>query len=152
MQTAADVMVEPLVVSPDTNVRDLAQALVDQRSDGACVVDDGKLVGVATTMDLVFREASLHIPTTFVLLDAVITMPGQRKKMEEELERITATVVGDMMSRDPIAVSPASTLQECADLMVNKHLTVLPVLDEGRLVGVVTKNAMVRASGVLSSR
>lgn len=151
MKTAADVMIDPLVVSPQTPVRELAELLVGHKADGACVVQDGELVGVATTMDLVFREASLHIPTTFVLLDAVITMPGQRKKMEEELEKITATVVADMMSSDPVTVAPGATLQECADRMVNDHLTVLPVVRDGQLVGVVTKNEMVRASGILSS-
>ena len=153
MQTAADVMVDALVVTPETPVRALAEQLAQTGADGACVVADGRLVGVATTMDLIFRETSIHIPTAFILLDAVITLPGQQARMERELERIAAATVEELMTRDPVTVSATSTVQECADKMVRKHLSLLPVVDaQGALLGVVTKTAMVRASGILSQR
>ena len=92
MQTAADILTEALIVAPDTPVRELADTLAQSGADGVCVVDGNRLVGVATTMDLIFRETSLHIPTAFVLLDAVITLPGQQKRMQRELERMDGGV------------------------------------------------------------
>lgn len=151
MRHASEIMDEPVLTTPTTSVRELADLLESTGADGVCVVDASGLVGVATTMDLIRRETSLHLPATLVLLDAVITLPGERKRAEAELHRIVATTVGELMTRDPVTVLPSATVQECADRMVNEHLSILPVVDaSGALVGMVTKHAMIRTAGLLS--
>ncbi|RME21097.1 MAG: CBS domain-containing protein [Deltaproteobacteria bacterium] len=146
MQTAQDILdPNPLTVSPDTRVDDLARKLLEAGREGACVVDDaGRLIGVVTAMDLVYKEKRLHLPTLFTFMDAVI--PLGWKRAERELEKIAGITVGQIMTRDVVTVGPGAGLDEIATLMVDKHLTMLPVVDGDRLLGVVDKRAVLAAA------
>ena len=54
------------------------------------------------------------------------------------------------MTTDPVTVLPAATVQHCANRMFREHLSMLPVVDEeGVLLGVVTKDDVVQATGLL---
>jgi CBS domain-containing protein len=135
----------PLTVSPELSVADLAKLLLEQETDGACVVDDGGgLIGVVTTMDLVFQEKRVHLPSFFAFMDAML--PLGLDQTEAELRKIGATEVREIMSAGVIKVGPETRLDEVATLMVEKHLTLVPVVDGGRLVGVVTKPGLLRAA------
>lgn len=147
MKTAADIMVEPHTVSPDVTVKDLARLLLEQHWDGACVVgDEGELVGVVTSMDLIYQEKRLHLPTFFVLFDSVLPLEDPRKA-EHELQKIAGRTVADVMTDSPVTVDPETPLDRVASLMVERHITVLPVLSsDGRVLGVITKPAMLKAA------
>ncbi len=138
MQYAHEIMdSDPLVVAPGTTVRDLARELVKHGADGACVMEGDALVGVVTSMDLIFQERSVHLPTYVTFLDAVLPI-GQSKALKE-LEKVTGGTVSEIMSKSPISIAFDAPLDEVARLMVDRHITVLPVVREGRLVGAVTK-------------
>lgn len=142
---AAEIMnPRPRVVSPDLPVADLAQLLLDAGSEGVCVVQDQALVGVVTAMDLVYREKNVHLPTVFTFMDAVI--PLGWKRAEEELAKIAGLTVGAIMSRAPVTVAPTADLHEVATLMVERHLTMLPVVLDGKLQGVIDKRAVLAAA------
>ncbi len=145
MTLSRDMMeTKPLVVSPNTPVRSLAEQLLSRRLDGACVVEDEKLLGVVTAMDLVFREQPVHLPSFISFMDFMIPLdrPG---RLNDEFKKLTGHKVGEIMTKDPITVTLDSPLAESAKLMVSKHLTMLPVLDkEGALAGVITKVALLR--------
>jgi CBS domain-containing protein len=144
MKVARDVMdTNPLAVSPQTRVQDLAARLNQIHGDGACVVDAGKLVGVVTTMDLLYKEKRLHLPTFFYLLDVVVPLENPFRT-QREVEKITAATAADIMTPDPYTVPPDAPLDAVAARMIDDHLTLVPVVDGGRLVGVVTKPAMLR--------
>lgn len=142
MEHARDVMVAAHPVHPALSIPELARLLLDEDLDGVCVVRDDKLVGVVTAMDLVFRRKKVHTPFTFALLDLVLEFG--RGRTERELEKITAATVGQLMTADVVTARPDTPLDEIATWMVEQHLTVVPVLDDGQLVGVVTKPAIVR--------
>jgi CBS domain-containing protein len=146
MRYALEIMQkEPTTIHPDARVEALARLLLERRMDGCCVVDDaGALVGVVTSMDLVFQEKPVHLPTVLTFMDAVIALGGRRA--QEELEKITGSTVRDIMSADPTTVRKDTPLSEVAALMVEKHFTILPVLDQGVLVGVITKADVLRAA------
>ena len=148
MKTAREIMVQPVIVGPHTALRDLAERLLAERADGACVVEGGSVVGVITTMDLVFREKKVHLPTLFTILDAVIPL-GSMDKVDAEVARITAANVGELMSRKIVTVGPDTALDELATLMVERALTLLPVVDAGTLVGVVTKPSLLAHSALM---
>ncbi|TNE45190.1 MAG: CBS domain-containing protein [Deltaproteobacteria bacterium] len=146
MITASEVMhKEPLVVPPSMSVQSLAELLVAEHSDGACVVEDGNLVGVVTAMDLVFQEKNPHIQRAIALFDSVIPLESG-KQTREELEKIAGTWVRDIMTTEAITVTSKTSLSDAATLMVEKHLTLLPVVDGDDLLGVITKRDVLRTA------
>lgn len=148
MKTARDLMEPALVLPSDTTIRKLTDRLLADDTDGACVVDDGSLVGVVTTMDLVFKEKNVQLPTFLTILDAVIPL-GSMEDVQEEMEKIAAANVAELMTEDVITVAPDDTIDTLATHMVEKHLTLLPVVDaSGAVLGVVTKKGLLRGSGL----
>lgn len=144
MRVAADVMEPAREVPPDLSIPAVARILVEEDLDGVCVVDEGRLVGVVTAMDLVFRERKVRTPVVVALLDAVLSFGADRTR--KDLEKIGAVRVSGLMTPDPVTVGPATPLDEVATRMVDEHLSVVPVLDGDRVVGVVSRHSMVRAT------
>lgn len=145
MVHARDVM-EPLhAIGPDASVQDLARELLNRDVDGLCVVGpDGALMGVVTAMDLVYRDKRVQPPVTFALVDLVLQFG--RKRTEEELHKIGATTVSELMTTHVITATPETTLEELATWMVEQHVSMVPVIDGGRPTGVVTKRAIVASA------
>jgi len=142
VEHARDVMETPVVVRPTTSVSELARTLLDADVDGVCIVDEGQLVGVVTAMDLVEREAPVHAPVMFSLLDMVL--PFGLKRTEADLRKISATDVAGLMTTEVVTASSSTELSTVAGRMADEHLSMVPVVDEGKLVGVVTRRGMVR--------
>jgi CBS domain-containing protein len=146
MKTARDIMTrEVFTVTAGTPLDELARAFSAKRVSGFPVVDEeGALVGVVTESDLIHQNQHLHIPTAVAIFDAVIVL-GSSKRLEEEIRQLSATIVGEIMTRTPVTVLEDSTVSEIAGLMADKGVHTLPVLDEtGRLVGVVGKLDIIR--------
>ncbi|HMV67448.1 MAG TPA: CBS domain-containing protein [Myxococcota bacterium] len=145
MSVARDVIdPDALVVGPDERVVDLARRLYETRADGACVVDGGRVVGVVTTMDVLFRARRLHTPPVFVLMDLVIPL-GNPWAMQRERDKVVAATVAGLMTRDPVTVGPDEPLDAVASRMIDEHLSLVPVVEDGRLLGVVTKHGALGA-------
>ncbi len=143
---AQDIMTrEVLTISPETSVKAFAQFLLEHHISGAPVVaEDGSLLGIATESDLIFRDASVHLPTVVTIFDSIIYLES-RHKYEHELKKIIGGKVSDIMSTEVVTISPGASMQEMATLMQEKKRHLLPVMEGGRLVGVVGKADLVRA-------
>lgn len=141
---ARDIMVEALTVAPTCSVGDLARLLLERGCDGACVVENGRLVGVVTTMDLVFQEKQVHLPTILSFLDFAIPLEPP-SRLRAELDKIAGTTVGQIMTREPKMVDPERLVSEVARLMVDHHLTIVPVAEYDTLIGMITKPALLRS-------
>ncbi|MDQ7834176.1 MAG: CBS domain-containing protein [Humidesulfovibrio sp.] len=145
MLKAIDLMTpDPVTLSPDTDIRTAAALLLDKKINGAPVVDaKGRLVGVLCQSDLVAQQKQVTMPSVFAMLDGFIAL-SSRDDFERELQKIAATNVAQAMTKDPKTVSPQTPLEEIATLMVNEKLYTLPVVDSGKLVGVVGKEDILR--------
>ncbi len=139
------IMTSPVVsVTPETKVSSIARLMVDHDIDGVPVVDaTGKVVGVVTDSDLVVRNADLHFPRFIQFLDARIFLERQ-KPFEEEVRRMLGTAARDLMSTPPVVVGPEDDVDRAATLMMEKRIHTLPVVDAGRLVGIITQSDLVR--------
>jgi CBS-domain-containing membrane protein len=146
MQTAKDIMTRDVVtVTPDTSIQTLAGLLVKNQISGAPVVDDtGALVGIVTENDLIRQNKRLHIPTVISFLDAAIYLESS-KKFAEEVNRVTATTVGDICIRKVVTITETDTITDIATTMAEKKVHLLPVLSGGKVVGIVGKRDIVRA-------
>jgi CBS domain-containing protein len=115
MATVADVMT-PGVESTTSSqaLRDAARAMREGDFGSLPVVDDGRLVGVLTDRDIVVR--------------------GVAEGLDPAVCR-----VGDVASRDPVTVAPDQDLDEAMELMAHHRVRRLPVVSDGRLVGVISQ-------------
>ena len=115
MTSVADVMT-PGVESTTSSeaLRDAARTMREGDFGSMPVVDDGRLVGVLTDRDIVVRAVA------------------------EGLDPTVARV-GEVASRDPVTVGPEQDLDEAIELMSRHRVRRLPVVERGRLVGVVSQ-------------
>ena len=140
---AADIMTRNVVsVSPDTTVPELVNLLLGRNISGAPVVDAaGMLVGVVTEGDLV-RRAELG---TEKKRGGWLSFFTGTATMAQEYVRSHATKVSDIMSPGVVAVERTASLSEIADLMETKHIRRVPVVDGGKVVGIVSRANLLRA-------
>jgi CBS domain-containing protein len=145
MKTAKDVMTkDPVTVSPDMEITQAAKLLLDRRINGVPVVDEqGKLVGILCQSDLVVQQKKMPIPSVFTFLDGIISLTSM-KHLEKEAQKITATTVAHAMTPAPVVISPETTIETVAALMVDKKFHTLPVVDDGKLVGIVGKEDVLK--------
>jgi CBS domain-containing protein len=146
MPKVADVMTRDVItVTPETTLRELASILSEKHINGVPVVDDkGNVLGVVCESDLVNQNKPLHIPTVFVILDSVIPMENPWR-LQKEFKRLAATTVGDIYSQPAVSISPDTDLSEVARIMSERRLYTLPVIEGGKLVGVVGKADIIRS-------
>lgn len=140
MIIARDIMTKELItVSPETDVTEAARILLEHRINGMPVVDErGDMVGIICQSDLVTLQKKIRLPSVFTLLDSFIPVRST-KAIDKEMSKIAATTVAQAMTVKPVTVSPETSLEEIATLMVEKNFHTLPVVEGGKLMGVVGK-------------
>jgi CBS domain-containing protein len=144
--TAATIMdAQPPTFGVEDDLLMAADVLLARGLDGAAVLGrDGELVGVITLADVLYGEKQVRTPQPIVLFDALLTF-GAGRKMAKEFDKMTATSVGAAMSAPPITVQGSDLISRVASLMIDKNLTVVPVLDTGsRLLGMIDRRDIVR--------
>jgi len=145
MIKAKDIMTREVVtVTPETEVAKIARLLLEMHFNGVPVVDsDGQLVGIICQSDLIAEQKKLPIPSVFTILDAFIPIypPG---KAEKEMQKIAAMKASDAMSPNPVTVGPETEVDEIASIMVNKGFHTIPVVEGGKLAGIIGKEDILR--------
>ena len=84
-----------------------------------------------------------HRPSLFTLLDGYIPLTSS-KRLDKEVEKISATKVAEAMTAKPVTVDPDTDIEKVAALMVEKSYHTLPVVDAGKLVGILGKEDVLR--------
>jgi CBS-domain-containing membrane protein len=129
-----------VTASPDDDVGAVIELLRKHELPGVPVVQDGRLVGIVTDGDLVLREddTDLHLPHYFELFGGVVFLEPL-KHLEEKLRKAFATRVRDMMTTDVLTIGPDASVHEAARLISRSGHNRLPVVEDGRLAGVITR-------------
>ncbi len=140
--TVADIMdPDPPTVTPDADVQTVIGVLREHELPGVPVVNDGgRCVGMITEADLVLpdEDGDLHLPHYVNIFGGTIFLEPLQH-FEERLRKAFASTAADMMSEDPDTVSPDTTIDEAARIIHETGHNRLPVVEHGRLVGVVTR-------------
>jgi CBS domain-containing protein len=124
-------------VAPDTDLRDVAALLVQKRISGVPVVEGERVIGVVSERDILFKERSSSGLQRGVL--AWLMDEG------DLMLKIDATNAHLAMTGPAITISPERSVSDAAALMLEERVSRLPVLEGGRLVGIVTRHDLVRA-------
>lgn len=124
-----DVMTEnPITVDVNTLVIDAQNIMKKEKIRRLCVTEKGKLIGIVTHHDLLKASPS---PATSLSVWEINYLWGKMK-------------VGDVMTKNPVTVSPETTFEEAILLGQQKRIGSFPVLDNGKLVGITTESDIVR--------
>jgi len=146
MLTAKDIMTKEIItVKKDTSISELSRLFIEHKVNGIPVVDDeNAVIGMVTQGDLIEQNKSLHIPTVITLFDAVLFLESE-KKFEADVKKLTGTKVEDIYSSKVVTVSLTTDLGDIASIMSEKDVHTLPVVDNGKLVGIIGKLDLIRA-------
>jgi CBS domain-containing protein len=131
-------------VQTDTAVSDVARLMSEHAISGVPVLDaQGRLVGVVTELDLIVRNGRLEMPAFLQILDAVVPLelPGH---LQNRLLHMLGTHAEDVMTRDLHPVGPDMDIADLVDVMVKRRLNPVPVVESGKLVGIVSHADLIR--------
>lgn len=133
---------DPVSVGPEDGVERIVQLMHENELPGLPVVDDdGILLGIITESDLLLFDEHEDVdpPPSVQIMGGVIYL-GSVKHWEERVRKSVAGTAGELMSDDPITVTPDATAHDAGHLISEHRHNRLPVVDdEGHLVGVVTR-------------
>ncbi len=141
-----DIMSSPVItVTPETSIQAVAQLMRDRHISGVPVVEHGRLIGTVTEVDLIAQHAPAQEPNYISLLWATIPLRfDDYARYKDRVRHILAVNARQLMTADPTTVSPEDTLEHVAGLMIQPGHSSLPVLEKGKLVGIVTRTDLVR--------
>jgi CBS domain-containing protein len=144
--TVREIMTTDVVtVKPDTTVGELADILAQNKISGVPVVDDqGRVLGMVSEADIILRDADIHFPYYIQFLEMVVYLQSVHK-FEERVRKAIGSKVSEVMSEEVVSISPDATVREVATLMADRSVNRLPVTENERLVGIVTRGDIVRA-------
>jgi CBS domain-containing protein len=147
---AIDVMVREVVtVRPDTDVADAVKLLAEHDVSALPVVDgEGNLLGILSEADLIHRAeigTEKHRPWW---LEAVTGA----SRLAEEFAKSHGKKVGEIMTSGAISVSEDTPLSEIAALFEQKQIKRVPVVKDGKLIGIVSRSNLVQALATVVGR
>lgn len=143
MMAVGDVMTYPVVtVQECTPIREVARVLIDNGISGVPVVDpDGVILGVVSEADLLVKEQG----SAAIRHRRLARLLGESRESRAQTTKLDAVTAGEAMSSPPITITAGHAISAAAAIMTSRHVNRLPVVDQGRLVGIVSRADLVRA-------
>jgi CBS domain-containing protein len=140
--TVRDIMeTDPASVTVADSVETVLHVMRDHDLTGVPVVNEGgRCVGIITEADLVLsdEDEDFHLPHYFELFGGIVFLE-RWSHFEERARKAFAATAEEMMTENPVTITPDATVREAARLIARKKHNRLPVVEHGRLVGVVTR-------------
>ena len=138
---------EVVKVRPTTTVSEIARLMAQHQISGLPVVDENdRVLGVVTELDMVARNARFKLPAFITFLDSIIYLetPGHFRK---RLEHMLGATAKDILSEPAVTIAADATIEELAELMVDRRMNPIPVVESERLVGIVSRSDIIRLMG-----
>jgi CBS domain-containing protein len=129
-------------VRPETSVRDIAALMMEKQISGVPVVgDDGTIVGIVSEVDLLHRAEvgteRKHKWWFWVFADS--------DAAAREYAKAHGLAARDVMSRYVVSVRDDADVRDVADILDRQRIKRVPVVRDGRLVGIISRRDLVRA-------
>lgn len=137
---------DPITITPTSSLETVIKLLEEHRISGLPVVDQVQhVIGIISEGDLLVRESPLKPPLYMTLLGSVIYFESP-KQFHQHMQKALGMLVEDVMTAKPIITRPDVPLTDAANLMLDKKINRLPVVDDNEiLVGIITRHDLVRA-------
>jgi CBS domain-containing protein len=132
---AKDIMTAPVIsVRPQTTIEEIAALLIERRISAVPVVDeDGRLAGIVSEGDLIRR------PETQTERRSWISAFLGPERQASDFVKSHGRTAREVMTTDVVTVAPQAELSAIADLLERKQIKRVPVVEGGRVVGIVSR-------------
>jgi CBS domain-containing protein len=147
--------VRPINVSAEASVSEAARLLRENKISGLPVLDGEKLVGIVSESDLLRllsvedkKEGGLWLPSPFEVFEVPFRDLVKWEQMQASLKDVTTKKVAEVMSRNLHEVGPDDSVEEAASIMTRHRINRLPVVEDGRMVGIVTRGDIISGLGM----
>jgi CBS domain-containing protein len=141
---ASDIMTHPVVtVQPGTPLEDVIRLMLAHRISGLPVVEHDTLVGIVSEGDLLRRPET----GTERRRRHWLHLLGGGEAEAAEYVRTHGMTAGEVMTTDVVSVSETTSVEELAAVLESRGIKRVPVLRDGRLVGIVSRADLLRSLG-----
>ena len=132
---AKDIMTTDVIVANKNDIiANVANLLIKEKIGGLPVVDEeNKVVGIISETDIMKKESHVDSPRMLNFIQGIIFLDDM-KKFEDEMRAIAAYKVEDLRSTDIITVNENDTFDYVANVMINKSINRVPVVDENNFL------------------
>ncbi len=135
----------------DMSVLDVAKVLSEHNFNGMPVVDkENKVLGIITEFDLIEKASEATLNTLRSVLHDVYNSKEPNSNFKKRSEEIYPLKVGDIMTKNPMVISPDAPFEELIDIFrKNQRINPIPVVDkENKLLGLVSRSDLLKSSGI----
>lgn len=145
MLRVKDIMTRDIItVTPETEISQASKILLEKGINGVPVLDaQNRLVGILCQSDLVAQQKLVPLPRYLSILDSFIPI-SSKKHFQKAIDKISATMVKQIMTTAPVTVTSETSLEKAASIMIDHHFHTLPVVDDGQLVGILGKEDILK--------
>lgn len=153
-----DIMTENVVFcSPGDPVKHAARLMKEHKVSGIPVVEQGKVVGMITENDILKllevpeKDNQLWLPSPFEVIEIPIRELISWEETRHILNDAGSRDVADIMSHPVVTARPSESLETVASRMVKHNINRVPVVDNGKLVGIVTRQDIIGGMALTES-
>ena len=146
-KTAKDIMTTDVIVAKtDDSIANVATLLIKEKIGGLPVVDENnKVVGIISETDIMQKETDIESPRVLNFFQGLIFL-DDIKKLEDDMKKVAAYTVEDLMSKDIITVNENDSFDYVANVMIKKSINRVPVVDkENFLKGIICRYDIIKA-------
>lgn len=146
-KTAKDIMTTDVIVAKkDDSIANVATLLIKEKIGGLPVVNENnKVVGIISETDIMKKETDIESPRVLNFFQGLIFL-DDIKKLEDDMKKVAAYKVEDLMSRDIITVNENDSFDYVANVMIKKSINRVPVVDkENFLKGIICRYDIIKA-------
>lgn len=143
---------KPVTCQTDETVSEAARRMKKKKISGMPVLDGDRLVGVISESDVLRllsenEEGQLWLPSPLEILEVPFRDLLKWEKLHSSVEDISRKLVSEVMHRNVQTVGPADDIEDAASIMTRHRINRLPVVENGKLVGIVTRGDIIAGLG-----
>ncbi len=135
-----------VAIDQETKIIEIARLLSENKLTGLPVIDKNRrVIGIITESDLITRDTRIHIPSYVKFLDKLVYIKkGKDIKMREQCKKIININAKDLMTKNPICISPEASIKKLAEIFTKEGINPIPVVRNNKLTGIVSRSDLVK--------
>lgn len=134
---------------PDDTVREAARVLKENNISGAPILEGEELVGIVSEGDLLKllilpEKGELWLPSPFEVIEVPIRELFGWEETKKMLSDVGSTKIEEIMTKDVHTISSEASVEEASEHMIRHRINRLPVTEDGRVVGIITRGDIIK--------